>query len=113
MTTTKAPLTDAPDYAPTYDGEVAAVRDIEAHGWTVWWHCNGFGHFDSATAVHPTNPASPMRLTSFERPYPRLLLWWWRPMHQIPVRSIRPSPHRLDNYSPTRTRAVYAMERQQ
>lgn len=85
-------FTESPDGVPTYPGELQAIRDVAAHGWVVYWHNSGFGHASNPIAVHRTNPASPMYLTSFETPGPRgrppyhLLQWWWRPAIRIPHR---------------------------
>lgn len=94
-----------PEDAPVYPGEIQAVNDVQAHGWTCWWDDTGYGIYDSITATHPTNPASPMILASFEDGSDRR--WWWRPMVLVgePVGTPtddgnRRSPYRIETWKP-------------
>lgn len=108
--------TEPPEWVPTYPGELQALADVEAAGWTVWWHNCGFGHATDATAIHPTNPASPMRLMAHEYPG-RDHRWWWRPMVQIPHEPLtdltKPggvSPNRIRTYYPLELRRMAEQE---
>lgn len=93
-----------PEWVPVYPGELQAIADVEAQGWTVYWHDTEFGHYGSPTAIHPTNHRSPMHLTAFETGDG--LRWWWRPMVRIvhqgtPVNYGRDrSEYRVETYKP-------------
>ena len=80
--------TEPPEGVPTYPGDMQAIAAVENVGWTVWWHNCGFGHMTDATATHPTNPASPMRLSHHEYSAGHTV-YWWRPMIQMPHLPIR------------------------
>lgn len=90
-----------PEHVPEYDGEMAAIRAVEAVGWTVYWHNTGYGHIANAVAVHPGNPASPMALTFHEYPGPRSR-YWWRPMVRVPHVAVAHAPHRIETWMPRR-----------
>lgn len=80
--------TAPPEAVPTYPGDMQAIAAIENVGWTVWWDNTGFGQMADATAIHPTNPASPMRLHHHEYSAGHTV-YWWRPMIRMPHRPIR------------------------
>lgn len=104
-------MTAPPEHVPHYDGEIAAIAAVEAVGWTVYWHNTGHGHIAEATALHPTNPASPMRLTTHEYPGPLGLRWWWRPMIQFKHVPMPHAPHRIETWWPRRLTALALAER--